>query len=156
MNARNCTILALALFVTATSTSCREIAAAFSSVNQGGGGAGNGDGAGNGPGNGSEPVGGDGVPVVRLTASNVSPQAGEEVILDCQLVSGSTDALAFSFDLRSNRLTVDSERGRATFVVDQTDIGVAQSFTCSGTNSNGGGQASNSVVVTATAPAEVP
>lgn len=161
MNVRRPTILLLLLAIPVSIGSCREIAAAIDALDQGNQGN-NGDGSGNGtggaPDNGDNSPDGDtgGVPVVRLMASNVSPQTGEEVVLNCDLISGSTQNLVFDFRPRSSRLIADVRSGRAIFVVDQTDIGIAQTFTCSASNVNGNGNASNLVTFIPTEPATLP
>lgn len=110
----------------------------------GGGGSDNG-GNGNGGGGGN----GSARPVVSLSASSVTPQAGEEVELTCRVTNGA-DVDTYSFQPALGRLVVDGDSGRATFIVDAVDVGVSLSFTCAARNENGISSNSNAVTITAT------
>lgn len=108
-----------------------------------------GNGGGNGNGNGSA------VPQVRLTASNVTPQLNEELILRCELTNDVREEVEFSFQgsgTAANRLQVDEQSGVARVIIQETDLGVTATFTCRGTSTSGTGRTSNSVVIAPTAP----
>ncbi len=87
------------------------------------------------------------LPTVRLTASNTSPTAQEEVLLACTLTSGDATGVTFAFSPNDGRLAVDPQRGTASFIVSETDVNQAFTFTCSATNEAGTGASSNRVVV---------
>jgi hypothetical protein len=92
------------------------------------------------------------VPEVQLTASNVAPMPNEEVELLCRVVNEADGPFTFAFQLALGRLIVDSEAGRAVFIVDASDVGTAIEFTCTAANDAGISDPSNSVIVTATGP----
>jgi len=89
-------------------------------------------------------------PTVRLTASNVTPQPGEELQLTCQVTGGSAAGVSFDFAPELGRLVIDRQLGTASLVIDEVDVGIPYSFTCTGTNSAGVGPTSNTVIVFAT------
>jgi hypothetical protein len=100
------------------------------------------------PGDGS----GDESPVVRLTASNTTPQLNEQLTLRCSVIRGGVeDDAAFDFQPAGGGLQVDREAGTATLIVAESDLGVARSFTCMGTTSAGVSEPSNTVLVIPTA-----
>lgn len=108
-------------------------------TDDGNGGIGNGNGGSNGQDSGALRV--------TLTASNVAPELNENVTLRCTLVSGDPDGVTFSFSPAS-RLTVDSEAGTAQFFVEQADIGVAFTFTCSAANRRETSPPSSPILIT--------
>lgn len=95
------------------------------------------------------PVGGnsDGVPVARLTASNTSPSAQEEVFLACTRIAGDATGITFTFAPNDGRLFVDRRQGTASFIVSESDVSQEFVFTCTATNDVGTGGPSNSVVI---------
>ena len=101
------------------------------------------------PGNGEPPPDGssDGRPVVRLTASNLSPTAQEEVVLTCEAFAGDSTNLVFDFSSSTQRLIVDQTLGTARFIVSDSDIGTEFSLTCTAMSSEGTSAPSNQVVV---------
>jgi hypothetical protein len=101
------------------------------------------DGLPNGDGDGT----GDGLPVVTLQVSNVTPQLNEEVLLTCLLVSGDSTSLSFDFEPRFGGLIVNEQAGTASFIVSETDIGVSRALTCTATNDVGTSAPSNEQVV---------
>jgi len=96
------------------------------------------------------------LPRVSLTVSNPVPQLNETVLFRCTLLSGNDTDLSFTFQPSFGRLIVNETDGTATFVVDESDIGSSQSFTCTATNRVGEGPPSNSIVVVASAGPEIP
>ena len=85
------------------------------------------------------------VPRVRLSVSNRTPGFNEAVRLTCSVIGGSSPADTFDFQ-PAGRLIVDRVAGTATFIVLETDVGVAATFTCTGTNGEGTSQPSDSLV----------
>lgn len=85
------------------------------------------------------------VPQVRLSVSNPTPQLNEAVGLTCSVVGGSSEAVTFDFQ-PAGRLIVNRAAGTATFIVLETDLGVAATFTCTGTNAEGTSPPSDSLV----------
>jgi hypothetical protein len=112
------------------------------------------DGGGNGGDDpdGDTPDDADTVPQVRLTVSNVSPQPGEELQLTCDVTSGSSAGVTFEFAPEPAGMVVDDQAGTAYLLIEDIDVGIAYSFTCTGTNSAGTGPASDAVLVVASAP----
>ena len=108
------------------------------------------------------PDGGDGngnggpsdvAPTVRLSVSNLTPQVNEQVTLRCIPTNDAPGPILFDFQtsgLASARLVENTEQGTATFIVDESDIGVATSVTCSATNDFGEGPRSTAQIVVAT------
>ena len=101
------------------------------------------DGGGSGPGN-----GGTG-PAVSLRVSNPTPQLNEEVILTCVLVDGSGANVTFDFQSAGGRLLVDHNAGTARFIVQESDVGAALTFTCTASDESGTGNRSNSLTIIA-------
>ncbi len=94
-------------------------------------------------GNGSDP-GDDGAALsVTLRVSNPTPQPNEEVILTCTLISGSGANATFDFQPTIGRLIVDRTAGTASFIVNESDVGVALEFTCTASDENGAGEPSD-------------
>ena len=82
------------------------------------------------------PSDGGGLPRVRLTVSNPSPQLSEEVLLVCSDVPGSPSSDMFAFS-PAGLLSPTGTPGQAVFIVSQSDIGVEFAFTCTGRNDSG-------------------
>jgi hypothetical protein len=98
---------------------------------------------------------GEDVPRVRLSASNLTPQIDEEVTLRCIQTNDAPEATMYDFQAPggpTGRLQVDEERGFATFIVQEPDIGAAVTVTCTGTNEFGEGPPSTPQVIVATSP----
>ncbi|HNQ23063.1 MAG TPA: hypothetical protein PKK06_08215 [Phycisphaerae bacterium] len=118
----------------------------------GGGGAGgggstpDGNGAGDGDSSGESPDEPATVRVV-LTVTNPHPLPGDQITLRCTVTDGTSAGVTFDFAPRTGRLVIDRTRGTASFIVDQSDVGVTFSFTCSGTNEAGTGPTSAPVLV---------
>ena len=163
---RNATLGVLALAVVTTS-GCVELAALLTGdlVRVAPGSDASANPSGQNPANGTEPpdaddgtpTGGGDVnqsdrPTVRLSVSNPSPLPNEEVQLRCTLQSGSTDGLIFAFQPTTARLTVDRQQGTASFVVDQSEVGIETTFTCTATNSAGTSPVSNPATIIAVDP----
>ena len=89
------------------------------------------------------------VPVVSLSVSNPTPQVNEDVILTCT-ADGGNNGLTFDFQPAIGRLFVNDRTGIATFTVDESDVGQAFSFTCTGTNDQGTSEPSNEQMILAT------
>ena len=92
------------------------------------------------------PNGGD-VPVVTLRVSNPVPQVNEQVVWTCSVVGGDAGGVAFDFQPASRRLMVNTTTGRATFIVQETDVGVAFAVTCTATNEHGTSEPSNEQMI---------
>lgn len=90
------------------------------------------------------------VPVATLSVSNPTPQVNEEVVLTCSATGGG-DGVTFAFQPLTSRLQVDERRGTASFIVDETDVGIALSVTCTATNEHGTSARSNAQLITPTA-----
>ena len=88
-----------------------------------------------------------GLPTVRLSASNVTPIAGETVQLTCGVIAGNTEGVYFEFLPDLERLTVDEEAGTATFIIDDTDIATTFEFTCRAVTDTETGTASAAVLI---------
>jgi hypothetical protein len=105
--------------------------------------------------NGNDNTDDENMPRVRLTASNLTPQVDEEVTLRCVLTNEAPEPIVYEFQAAGGpigRVQVDELRGTATFIVQQPDIGVAVSVTCTGTNEFGEGPPSTAQVIVATSP----
>ena len=87
---------------------------------------------------------------MRLEVSNPTPQVNEEVILTCLVVNGDSGGVTYAFQPANGRLFVDNAAGRATFIVEAADVGVAFTFTCTATNEAGTSQPSNQLLIIAT------
>jgi len=99
---------------------------------------------------GAGPVDDDGEnrPSVTLEVSNPTPQLNEEVVFTCSLASASgAGETLFEFQPENGRLAIDADRGTAVFIVQESDIGVAFTFTCTATNDNGTSEPSNPRII---------
>ena len=83
------------------------------------------------------------VPRVVLTVSNPTPHVNEEVLLSCTVLAGASPATTFAFQPTDGRLLAGSSSGTATFLVGESDIGVAHAYTCTATNEAGTSEPSN-------------
>ncbi len=90
------------------------------------------------------------IPVVRLDLSNPSPQVNEEVRLTCSVVGGDAGGVLFDFQPANDRLFINRASGTASFIVEETDIGVEFAVTCTATNETGTSRPSNQQVIIAT------
>jgi hypothetical protein len=98
-----------------------------------------------GPGTGIGPGPTDGLPPpgngtnlsVTLSVSNPTPRPNEQVTLTCRLTNAGDGNLTFDFQPAGGRLVVNHAAGTAGFIVQESDVGVAMTFTC--TASDGGG-----------------
>ena len=90
------------------------------------------------------------IPVVRLDLSNSSPQVNEEVRLTCSVVGGDAGGVVFDFQPANGRLFINRASGTASFIVEETDVGVEFAFTCTATNETGTSGPSNQRVIIAT------
>jgi hypothetical protein len=98
-----------------------------------------------GPGTGGGPGPTDGLPPpgdgttlrVTLSVSNPTPQPNEQVTLTCALTDVGSGNVTFDFQPADGRLIVDHAAGTADFIVQESDVGLAMTFTC--TASDGGG-----------------
>ncbi len=86
--------------------------------------------------------------VVRLSVSNPTPQVSEQVFLGCEVTQGDPEGVVFDFQPSSGRLAIDSDQGVASFIVQETDIGQASSFTCSARNALGQTATSSPAIIT--------
>lgn len=118
---------------------------------------------------------GGSVPAVRLQVSNPSPQVNDEVTLTCTVVRGDTAGVTYGFQsvdiphrvarharfkshpayLPDGRLFVNHATGTATFIVEESDVGVAFNFTCTATNEAGTSRPSNQQVIIAASCGEL-
>ncbi len=87
---------------------------------------------------------------LRLLVSNPSPGVGEQVFATCEVIAGDSTGLVFSFTPADARLVVDGQSGTATWIVDQTDIGIALSLTCRATSPDGSSAVSPAALIIAT------
>ncbi len=102
------------------------------------------------PGQNGDPGNGGSELAVTLRVSNPTPQPNEQVVLTCTLVDGGGSAnVTFDFQPTFGRLVVNSNAGTASFIVDQTDVGVALTFTCTASNDEETSLPSNSQTVVA-------
>jgi hypothetical protein len=92
----------------------------------------------------------DEVPVVRLSVSNSNPMVNEEVVFTCRVVDGDAAEVTFAFQPADARLSVNSRIGTASYIVDQTDVGVELTVTCTATNAAGRSEPSNRQSIIAT------
>ena len=90
------------------------------------------------------------IPVVSLAVSNPTPQVNEEVIFRCAVASGGMGNVTFDFQPRDGRLFVNSVAGTATFIVEEADVGVAFTFTCTATSEAGTSEPSNAQTIVPT------
>lgn len=89
------------------------------------------------------------IPTVSLTISNPTPQINEEVFLTCVVQTGLEANLSFAFQ-PAGRLFVNTSTGRASLIIEASDIGSSFSFTCTATNSQGTSEPSPSRLITPT------
>ncbi len=82
------------------------------------------------------------VPTVTLSLSDSVPQVSWEVELQCSVISGDSAGVLFHFEPDDRLIDINAVNGTAVFIVDEGDVGVQLTFTCSGTNSAGTGPAS--------------
>ena len=94
-------------------------------------------------GNGSDPGDGGTDLAVTLRVSNRTPRPNESVSLTCSLVSGGRADVTFSFQPQDGRLDVDPVAGTARYIVQESDVGAARTFTCTARDENGTGEPSN-------------
>ncbi len=94
----------------------------------------------------------NGIPVVSLSLSNPNPQPNEQVLLSCAVVGESDGDVTFDFQPSSGRLFVNERAGSALFIVEESDIGTAFSFTCRATSEQGTSAPSNRQVILPTSP----
>lgn len=73
---------------------------------------------------------------VVLSVSNPNPQVGEEVFLSCNIVTGSAIDPFFDFQPTNRLIAIDTRNGSATLIVDQTDVGIEFTFTCTVTEAS--------------------
>ena len=94
---------------------------------------------------------GDSVPdlTVTLRVSNPTPRPNESVSLTCSLVNDSGANVTFNFQPTFGRLVVDHAAGTAGFILDESDVGIALTFTCNAIDENGAGEPSNSQTIVA-------
>lgn len=94
------------------------------------------------------------LPVAELSVPNPTPGLDETVDLRCSRAGGAVTGTTFDFQGGGpvgGRLVVNSAAGTASFVVEESDLGVGLVFTCTATNENGTGVASREVLVFPTA-----
>lgn len=92
-------------------------------------------------------------PRVRLTASNLTPQVNEELILRCELLNEPGGAVTYGFQAAggaSQRFQVDPVAGTARFIVQEVDVGAAINVTCIAANELGTSPESNAQIIVAT------
>ena len=95
-------------------------------------------------------------PRAQLSVSNLSPFAGEEVVFRCSFDGGDSAGVTYDFQSNSDRLAVDADRGTATLVVDQSDVGVEIAVSCTVTASDGVSEPSNVIILIPQARTLVP
>ncbi|MEK7731245.1 MAG: immunoglobulin domain-containing protein, partial [Planctomycetota bacterium] len=100
-------------------------------------------------GNGTDPgdIGAD--LAVTLLVSNPAPRPNEPVTLTCSLVDGGSANVIFDFQPDDGRLSVDHDAGTASFIVQESDVGAALTYTCTASDENGVGNRSNSQTIIA-------
>lgn len=103
-------------------------------------------GGGNGGGGGVDPS-----LAVRISASNVTPVVGEEVLLVCSLISADDAGVSFAFE-PANLLIADGVSSTASLIVDAALVGQAISFTCRARSGGEEGPPSDPVTLTVTGP----
>lgn len=144
-------ITTAAAAVLTSGSACVEIAGLLGvegvGSDPGGGGGGGGDGD-------TPDGGGDGTDdalAVRISASNVTPVVGEEVLLVCALVSADDAGVSFSFE-PANLLITDGTSSSASLIADASLIGQAISVTCRARMGGDEGPPADPVTVTVTGP----
>lgn len=144
-------VTSAALF--AGGTGCVEIAGLLGidgvGSNPGDGGGGGGNGGGDGGDGGGD--GGDASLAVRISASNVTPLVGEEVLLVCSLVSADDVGVSFSFE-PANLLITDGVSSSASLITDASLVGQAISVNCRARANGEEGPPSDPVTITVTGP----
>jgi len=100
-------------------------------------------------GNGVDPGDGGTALAVTLRVSNRSPRPNQQVTLTCSLVNGDRANVIFSFQPEDGRLVVDSVAGTARFIVQESDVSLALTFTCTASDESGEGEPSNSQTIIA-------
>ena len=98
-------------------------------------------------GNGSGPGDGEAQLAVTIRVSNPTPQPNEQVILTCSLVNTGVPNVTFSFQPSDGGLVVDPDAGTASFIVQEFDVGLALTYTCTASDENGPGEPSNSLTI---------
>ncbi|MFQ5413038.1 MAG: hypothetical protein ACE5E6_01130 [Phycisphaerae bacterium] len=98
--------------------------------------------------------GATGTPRVTLTVTNPTPNLLEEVQFLCVVEGGSAEGVTFAYQPDDARLVVDSATGVASIIVQESDLGVGVTFTCTGTNASGTGPPSLPQTVIPTPPPE--
>jgi len=89
----------------------------------------------------------------RLTVSNPTPQLNETVTLQCSAVGDASGAVSFEFQPDDSRLAVNSTTGRASFVIQESDIsGAGFSFTCTAESDAATSLPSNAIIIIPTGP----
>lgn len=86
---------------------------------------------------------------VSLTVSNPTPTVGEQVVFQCVLVEGPSDDVSYAYQGGGGRLTVDSRTGRASWIVNESDVGASLRLTCTAANQQETSEPSNAVTVIA-------
>ena len=84
---------------------------------------------------------------VSIQVSNPTPQLFEEVTLRCTTVGSVMGPLTFDFQSRDVALLVDSTNGTASFLVNESDLGLTIDVTCSASDGTGQTAASRRVTV---------
>jgi len=98
---------------------------------------------------GVEPPNGEVDLSVTLRVSNPTPRANEQVTLTCTLMNGRAENVTFNFQPADGRLVVDHDAGTASFIVQESDVGLALTFTCTASDENGAGEPSNPQIIIA-------
>ena len=99
--------------------------------------------------NGAEPPDDEVNLSVTLRVSNPTPRANEQVTLTCMLTDGRAENVTFNFQPADGRLVVDPAAGTASFIVQESDVGVALIYTCTASDQNGTSEPSNSQTIIA-------
>jgi hypothetical protein len=102
------------------------------------------------PGGNGPDAGDDGAALaVTLLVSNPAPRPNEQVNLTCSLVDGGGANVTFNFQPEDGRLVVDPDAGTASFIVQESDVGSALTYTCTASDENGTSEPSNSQIIIA-------
>jgi len=86
---------------------------------------------------------------VTLLVSNPTPRPNESVRLTCSLVNVGGASVSFNFQPQDGRLIVDPVAGTASFIVQESDVGAALTYTCTASDENRVGEPSNSQTIIA-------
>jgi hypothetical protein len=107
---------------------------------------------GNGDGDDERPDDGDDSATLTLAlgVSNQTPQVNEEVFFECEVIAGDVEGVTFAFQPATGRLVVDRSRGTASLIIQESDVGVSLSVTCTARNLQGETGVSPPIIVTAT------